>query len=82
MSRFGIPWAWRTGIILLVALVVYGFSANGEVGGCLPKGELNVCQTEGFGTILNNDTAQARDEALIDARRRALEHVAGVQVDA
>ena len=49
---------------------------------CRPQSDVYVCQAEGFGTILNNDTAQARDEALIDARRRALEQVAGVTVDA
>jgi len=49
---------------------------------CRAQGQVHVCRTEGFGTVLNRDTAQARDEALIDARRRALEQVAGVQVDA
>src|SRR3990172_5149877 len=37
---------------------------------------------EGYGTIFGGDTAQARDEAIIDARVRALEQVAGVFVDA
>jgi hypothetical protein len=46
------------------------------------QGDVHVCQAEGFGTVLNQDVAQARDEALIDARRRALEQVAGVQVEA
>jgi hypothetical protein len=32
--------------------------------------------------VISGDAAQARDEALIDARRRALEQTAGVQVDA
>lgn len=57
-------------------------TAAAETTACRPQGPVHVCQTDGFGTILNNDTAQARDEALIDARRRALEQVAGVQVEA
>jgi len=37
---------------------------------------------EGYGTIIGGDTAQGRDEAIVDARVRALEQVAGVFVDA
>jgi hypothetical protein len=37
---------------------------------------------EGVGTILANDVAQARDEAIIDARVRVLEKAVGVLVDA
>ncbi len=37
---------------------------------------------EGYGTVLGGDMARARDEAIIDARVRALEQVAGVFVDA
>lgn len=37
---------------------------------------------EGYGAIIGGDTAQARDEAIVDARVRALEQVAGVFVDA
>jgi hypothetical protein len=47
-----------------------------------PAGQVQVVQAEGFGTIFGGDTAQARDLALIDARRKALEQVAGVQVEA
>jgi hypothetical protein len=56
--------------------------ARTETPGCPRQGDVYVCQTEGFGTVFNQDVAQARDEALIDARRRALEQVAGVQVEA
>jgi len=41
-----------------------------------------VVETEGVGTILSGDVAQARDEAIIDARVRALEQAVGVLVDA
>ena len=37
---------------------------------------------EGFGPLIQNDLAQARDEALADARVRAVEQAAGVQVEA
>ncbi|MBI3636100.1 MAG: hypothetical protein HY216_07775 [Candidatus Rokubacteria bacterium] len=49
---------------------------------CRLEGDTHVCRTEGFGTIINNDRDQARDEARTDARRRAVEQVAGVQLDA
>ncbi len=41
-----------------------------------------VVEAEGLGTILSGDIAQARDEAIIDARVRALEQAVGVMVDA
>lgn len=68
----------------MVAVAVAGSAALAfaQPSACRPQSDVHVCQVEGFGTILNNDTAQARDEALIDARRRALEQVAGVTVDA
>jgi hypothetical protein len=56
--------------------------AAAQSSACQAQGEVHVCRTEGFGTILNNDVAQAKDEALIDARRKAVEQVAGVRVDA
>lgn len=70
--------------ILLVAMALLSGVRNGDAEGtaCRPEGTLRICRAEGFGTILNQDVAQARDEALIDARRRAVEQVAGVRVDA
>lgn len=44
-------------------------------------GQVRTVQAEGYGTVVAGDTAQARDEAIIDARVRALEQVAGVFVD-
>ncbi|MBI4635424.1 MAG: hypothetical protein HY727_03650 [Candidatus Rokubacteria bacterium] len=74
----------RRAILVAMALLLGQPVSPGqaEEPGCRPQGEVQVCQAVGFGTILSQDTAQARDEALIDARRRALEQVAGVQVDA
>src|SRR5437899_5185868 len=69
-----------TVLILAVALLVSPASAQGPT--CRQQGDVHVCEAEGFGTVFGNDVAQARDEALIDAGRRALEQVAGVQVDA
>lgn len=46
-----------------------------------PVGAASV-EVEGFGPLIQNDLAQARDEALADARVRAIEQVAGVQVEA
>lgn len=73
----------RAGVLasaLLLALAVASVGAQGAA--CRPQGEVHVCEVEGFGTVFGGDLAQARDEALIDASRRALEQVAGVQVDA
>lgn len=49
---------------------------------CQPRGEIHVCVAEGFAPIVNNDQAQARDEAEADAKRRAVEQVSGVWIDA
>lgn len=66
------------GILLAAALGTAGAQSTS----CRQQGDLHVCEAEGFGTVFGGDLAQARDEALIDASRRALEQVAGVQVDA
>jgi hypothetical protein len=44
--------------------------------------EIRAVIAEGYGTVIGGDLAQARDEAIVDARVRALEQVAGVFVDA
>jgi hypothetical protein len=44
--------------------------------------EAEVVHATGYGTVIGGDTAGARDEAIIDARTRALEEVAGVFIDA
>lgn len=49
---------------------------------CQPRGEIHACVAEGFAPIVNNDLAQARDEAIADAQRKALEQVSGVWIDA
>jgi hypothetical protein len=67
---------------LLPLLVAGPIRMSAQAQACRQQGDVHVCQTDGFGSILNNDVAGARDEALIDARRRALEQVAGVRVDA
>ena len=67
-----------SGILLAAALGTAGAQSTS----CRQQGDLHVCEAEGFGTVFGGDLAQARDEALIDASRRALEQVAGVQVDA
>ena len=74
-----------SGLFALAGCVVLGAGAPAPIDAqstaCQAQNDVHVCRTEGFGTILNNDTAQARDEALIDARRKAVEQVAGVRVD-
>ncbi len=53
------------------------------LGGAAPlAAQPRTVTAEGYGTIIGADTAQARDEAIVDARIRALEQVAGVFVDA
>lgn len=47
-----------------------------------PPSVADVVEAEGVGSILSGDIAQARDEAIIDARVRALEQAVGVLVDA
>lgn len=49
---------------------------------CQARGEIHACVAEGFAPIVNNDLAQARDEAIADAQRKALEQVSGVWIDA
>lgn len=68
-----------SGIALLGVTAVL---AGAQTPGCRQQGGVHVCEAEGFGTIINNDIAQARDEARIDVGKKALEQVAGVQVDA
>ena len=70
------------GLVLAAFLAWSGRDVGAQPADCRSQGEVHVCQVEGYGTIIAGDTAQARDEALIDARRRALEQVAGVRVDA
>jgi len=64
-------------VALLVAATVAA-----QPSACRQEGDVHVCQADGYGTIINNDLAQAKDEAVIDAQRKSLEQVAGVQVDA
>jgi hypothetical protein len=73
-----------TGTLLALAGLVAWLvtPAFAQPSSCRAEGQVHVCRTEGFGTILLGDTATAGDEAIIDARQRALEQVAGVQVDA
>ena len=43
--------------------------------------EAQIVRTEGLGAIVNNDTAMARDSAIEDALRKAVEQTVGTQVD-
>jgi hypothetical protein len=43
-------------------------------------GPLETAIVEGYGAVIDNDIAAARDSALADARRRAIEQVAGVKL--
>jgi hypothetical protein len=74
------------GALAIVSCAIVALPPSGagmaQPTACRQQGDIHVCQTEGHGSVVNNDVAQARDEALIDARRRALEQVAGVRVDA
>src|SRR5262249_60677514 len=65
------------GSVLLVTL-----TAGAQPSACRQQGDIHVCQADGYGTIINNDLAQAKDEAVIDAQRKSLEQVAGVQAAA
>ena len=77
--RMGALTAALTAVVLLGVVPASG---HAQPAACREQAGVHVCQTDGYGTILNNDVAQARDEALIDARRRALEGAVGVQIDA
>jgi hypothetical protein len=61
----------RSVIAFLCLLIIYPSLAVAE-----------WIEGEGVGTILADDVAQARDEAIIDARVRVLEKAIGVLVDA
>ena len=67
-------------LALLGTLVPTWLRAQSTV--CQPRGEIHACVAEGFAPIVNNDLAQARDEAIADAQRKALEQVSGVWIDA
>ena len=45
-------------------------------------GAVRAVKAVGYGSIIGGDTAQARDEAITDARVRALESVARTYIDA
>ena len=67
--------------VVTLALVLATFPmAPGAVGAQATLGVQAITAT-GYGTVIGGDTAQARDEAIIDARLRALEQVSGVHVD-
>ncbi len=59
---------WAVAVVVLMIVVA---RAHGH-----------VVKTTGYGTIVSGDKATARDEAIVDARARALEQVAGVFIDA
>lgn len=69
-------------VVFAILMLVAAVEAGAQGTGCRPQGALHVCEAVGFGTIFGQDIAQARDEALLDAQRRALEQVGGVQLDA
>lgn len=73
--------SWLAPVSAILLAAALG-TAGAQGASCRQQGDLHVCDAEGFGTVFGGDLAQARDEALIDASRRALEQVAGVQVDA
>lgn len=74
-------WRWSA-VVLVWLLVISTATSAAQETACQAEGPVHVCRVVGFGTVINADTSGARDEALIDARRRALEQAAGVEVDA
>jgi hypothetical protein len=52
----------------------------GEPDANLPVNPLETAVVEGYGAVIYNNIAAARDAALADARRRAVEQVAGVRL--
>lgn len=66
----------RTGLLcFIVAIILFNYaSAEQPV-------ESQVVTTEGLGAIINNDRVIARDNAIEDALRKAVEQAVGTQVD-
>jgi hypothetical protein len=62
-------------VFAIVAIMLTSMPAGAEA-------QVRSVRADGYGSIIGGDTAQARDEAIVDARVRALEQVAGVFVDA
>jgi len=62
---------------VLAVLVPFAL-AGAALGQPAPPRTVRV---EGFGSVISGDVAAARDEAIADARLRAVEQVAGVQLD-
>ena len=44
------------------------------------EASVQVMESEGLGAIMNNDVAHARDQALDDAQRNAVEQAVGVMI--
>ena len=59
---------------LAISNVLFGFCSSSDL-------DVKTILSEGYGTIIQGDTAQARDEAIQDARVKALEKVMGIYVD-
>ena len=76
-ARFALPW-----LALALLLTTLPPRLRAQTTVCQPRGEIHACVAEGFAPIVNNDLAQARDEAIADAQRKALEQVSGVWIDA
>jgi len=76
-ARIALPWL---ALGLLVAALPPRLRAQATI--CQPSGEIHECVAEGSATIINNDVPQAREEAVLDAQRKALEQVSGVWIDA
>jgi hypothetical protein len=60
--------SWTVPVVVLMVLVARAYG--------------HVVKATGYGTVVSGDKAAARDEAIVDARTRALEEVAGVFIDA
>jgi hypothetical protein len=73
-----VPW----GLALALCLSALPPRPGAQTTSCQVRGEIHVCVAEGFAPIVNNDLSQARDEAIADAQRKALEQVSGVWIDA
>jgi|GEM_PF-2383671 len=79
MVCFGLK---QGGFGFILALAALFAAAGSSPCLCRAGQEVRVVEVEGVAPVIDNDLIQARDEALADARVRAIEQVAGVKVEA
>lgn len=70
----------RSSTSFLAALTLIAGLSGARLAGAQPAPAAKTIEVEGMAAVINGDIGQARDKALDDAKRKAVEQVAGTQV--